>query len=106
LIREDPTIDRNVCLYGWVRGSYLKEQSTVHIPGVGDLPLSAISVLPDPCPFPNQEAKRSLNQKERVVYAPFSGLGNIVYDKDAIYIETGGAQSFKQEVCYLRLSVI
>jgi ribosome biogenesis protein BMS1 len=87
-----------VCLYGWVRGSHLKNESTVHIPGVGDFRLNAVSVLPDPCPFPNKEAKRSLNQKERVIYAPFSGLGNIVYDKDAIYIEVGGVQSFKQEV--------
>uniref|UniRef100_A0A1I7X101 DUF663 domain-containing protein n=1 Tax=Heterorhabditis bacteriophora TaxID=37862 RepID=A0A1I7X101_HETBA len=27
-------------------------------------------------------------QKEKLVYAPFSGLGGIVYDKDAIYIES------------------
>jgi ribosome biogenesis protein BMS1 len=99
LVREDPSVDRDVCLYGWVRGSFLKDQSAIHIPGVGDFRLDAVSALPDPCPFPNQEAKRSLNQKERIVYAPFSGLGNIVYDKDAIYIETGGAQSFQQEVC-------
>lgn len=78
----------------------MRNQSTVHIPGVGDMRLNAIAALPDPCPFPGREAKRSLNQKERVIYSPFSGLGNIVYDKDAIYIETGGAHSFKQEVRY------
>ncbi|KAI6218038.1 Bms1-type G domain-containing protein [Aphelenchoides fujianensis] len=97
IAREQPNVDRNVCLYGWVRGSNLKNRSAVHIPGFGDTRLTAVSALPDPCPFPQKEAKRSLNQKERVVYAPFSGLGNIVYDKDAIYIETGGAHSFAEE---------
>lgn len=105
MIREDPNIDRNICLYGWVRGSYLKNQSSAHIPGVGDFRIDAISALPDPCPFPNQQAKRSLNQKERVVYAPFSGLGSIVYDKDAIYIETGGAQAYQQEVIFILTSM-
>ncbi|KAI6199590.1 Bms1-type G domain-containing protein [Aphelenchoides besseyi] len=97
ITRDNPNIDRNVCLYGWVRGSHLKNRSAVHIPGYGDCRLSVVSALPDPCPFPQKEAKRSLNQKERVIYAPFSGLGNIVYDKDAIYIETGGAHSFAVE---------
>ncbi|VDN41138.1 unnamed protein product [Gongylonema pulchrum] len=56
-----------------------------------------ITAIPDPCPLPsNEKAKRSLNERERVIYAPFSGLGGIVYDKDAIYIETGGSHSYKR----------
>ncbi|CAD5223571.1 unnamed protein product [Bursaphelenchus okinawaensis] len=95
-VRGDPKVDRSVCLYGWLRGTYLRNHTAVHVPGIGDLQLKSVAVLPDPCPFPEKEAKRSLNQKERVVYAPFSGLGGIVYDKDAIYVETGGAQHFQK----------
>lgn len=36
--------------------------------------------------------------QEKIIYAPFSGLGGIVYDKDAIYIDTKGAQSFSKNV--------
>ncbi|GMR58396.1 hypothetical protein PMAYCL1PPCAC_28591, partial [Pristionchus mayeri] len=96
VIRNDPAANRAVCLYGWVRGAHLRQGSAVHIPGVGDLRIKEVSSLPDPCPFPDKQMKRSLNDKERVVYAPFSGLGGIVYDKDAIYIDTGGAQSFQK----------
>ena len=49
--------------------------------GCGDFRLSDISVLSDPCPLPEQLKKRSLNEKERLIYAPMSGLGGIVYDK-------------------------
>ncbi|KAF8384177.1 hypothetical protein PRIPAC_73319, partial [Pristionchus pacificus] len=96
LIRNDPTANRAVCLYGWVRGAHLRQGSAVHIPGVGDLRIKEVSSLPDPCPFPDKQMKRTLNDKERVIYAPFSGLGGIVYDKDAVYIDTGGAQSFQK----------
>lgn len=43
--------------------------------------------------MPSQEKKRHLNDTERLVYAPFSGVGGIVYDKDAVYIELGGSHS-------------
>ncbi|VDN05911.1 unnamed protein product, partial [Thelazia callipaeda] len=96
-IREKPSTNRTISLYGWVRGTFLKNHSPVHIPGVGDLRIRDITALPDPCPLPSKEKmKRSLNERERVIYAPFSGLGGIVYDKDAIYIETGGSHSFKK----------
>ncbi|VDM57415.1 unnamed protein product [Angiostrongylus costaricensis] len=85
VLRTSPTADRTICLYGWVHGAHFKHHSAIHIPGVGDLRLSSI---PDPCPLPEQLKQRALNQQERMVYAPFSGLGGIVYDKDAIYIQT------------------
>lgn len=56
-----------------------------------------VSFLPDPCPLPEQIKKRALVEKERLIYAPFSGVGGIVYDKDAVYIELGGSHSYKQE---------
>ena len=49
--------------------------------GCGDHTLKEISLLPDPCPLPNAEKKRSLNEKERLIYAPLSGVGGVVYDK-------------------------
>ncbi|CAF0887412.1 unnamed protein product [Brachionus calyciflorus] len=93
LIRQNDKCDRNVCLYGYVRGANLKNKSNVHIPGVGDFQLNDVSFLTDPCPLPNKETKRTLDDRERLVYAPFSGVGGIIYDKDAVYIELGGSHS-------------
>lgn len=36
-------------------------------------------------------------ERERQIYAPFSGVGGIVYDKDAVYIELQGSHSHKKE---------
>ena len=33
-LRQNPKVDRNVSLYGYVRGTHLKPHSAVHIPGV------------------------------------------------------------------------
>ncbi|KAG8435026.1 hypothetical protein GDO86_013115 [Hymenochirus boettgeri] len=88
-IRQDPKCDRTISLYGYLRGAYLKNKSQVHIPGMGDFSLSEVSFLPDPCPLPDQLKKRSLNEKERLVYAPLSGVGGVLYDKDAVYIDLG-----------------
>ncbi|XP_041979920.1 ribosome biogenesis protein BMS1 homolog [Aricia agestis] len=96
-IRKDPKINRDVVLYGYVRGVPLLKESMVHIAGVGDMKISELSYLPDPCPLPNSEKKRHLMERERQIYAPFSGVGGIVYDKDAVYIELKGSHSHKQE---------
>ena len=40
-----------------------------------------ISLLPDPCPLPDKQKKRTLNERERSLYAPLSGVGGILYDK-------------------------
>lgn len=61
--------------------------------GCGDFCVRDMSYLSDPCPLPSSEKKRSLDQKERLIYAPMSGVGGIVYDKDAVYIELGGSHS-------------
>lgn len=88
-IRVNPKCDRKVSLYGYLRGAYLKNKSQVHLPGVGDFALSDVSFLPDPCPLPDKLKKRSLNEKEKTIYAPLSGVGGVVYDKDAVYIDLG-----------------
>lgn len=57
----------------------------VHIPGSGDYLMKSVTSLPDPCPLPT-ERKKTLNEKERLLYAPMGDIGNILYDKDAVYI--------------------
>lgn len=90
-VRLNPKCDRDVVLYGYVRGVPLQKNQAVHIPGCGDFRLKDVSFLPDPCPLPEQLKKRSLNAKERLIYAPMSGVGGVVYDKDAVYIDLGGS---------------
>lgn len=94
-IRLHPKCDRDVVLYGYVRGVPMNKENMVHIAGLGDLRLSELSALPDPCPMPGQEKKRNLLEKERLLYAPMSGVGGIVYDKDAVYIELQGSHSHR-----------
>lgn len=98
--KDYPENDRRVSMYGFVRGTPLKPYSEVHIPGCGDFKLKHISSLPDPCPLPERHMKqrKSLNQKERMIYAPFCGVGGVLCDKDAVYIELAGAQSFSSKI--------
>ncbi|XP_063232046.1 ribosome biogenesis protein BMS1 homolog [Bacillus rossius redtenbacheri] len=96
-VRRNPKADRKVCLYGYVRGVPLNKLSSVHIPGCGDLRVHDVAFLPDPCPLPDRLGRRSLAEKERLVYAPFSGVGGLVYDKDAVYMELGGSHSHRPE---------
>ncbi|KAK2910762.1 ribosome biogenesis protein BMS1 homolog [Channa argus] len=86
-LRTDPKCDRTVSLYGFLRGTYLKNKGQVHIPGVGDFQVADVNFLPDPCPLPDAQKKRALNEKERLLYAPMAGVGGVVYDKDAVYID-------------------
>lgn len=92
-IRRNPKCDRDVCLYGYVRGVPLNKEFMVHIAGLGDVRIDELSHLSDPCPLPGAEKKRNLLEKERLLYAPMSGVGGIVYDKDAVYIELQGSHS-------------
>jgi ribosome biogenesis protein BMS1 len=75
-----------VTLYGWVRGTYLKPSTKVHVPGCGDFGLEELTALGDPCPLPSQERKRTLNEKDKLLYAPMSDIGNVAYDNDVVYI--------------------
>ncbi|XWS65677.1 hypothetical protein CRYUN_Cryun05aG0133900 [Craigia yunnanensis] len=78
--------DRNVTLYGYLRGCNLKKGTKVHIAGVGDFSLAGVTGLSDPCPLPSAAKKKGLRDKEKLFYAPMSGLGDLLYDKDAVYI--------------------
>ena len=90
-VRQNAKCDRKVALYGYVRGSSLLPNSMFHMPGCGDFRIADLTVLPDPCPLPDKLKRRSLTEKEKTIYAPMSGVGGIVYDKDAVYIDLGGS---------------
>lgn len=93
LVRQNNKCDRNISLYGYIRGIPLSKGCTVHIAGYGDIKIHDISYLPDPCPLPETLKKRALIEREKFIYAPFSGVGGIVYDKDAVYVELAGSHS-------------
>ncbi|KAL9102131.1 MAG: hypothetical protein Q9163_002692 [Psora crenata] len=97
-IEENPKCDRTIALYGYLRGTNLPaEGAQAHIPGVGDLSVSAIEALPDPCPTPSmaqETAKASgktgrtrLGEKQKLLFAPMSDVGGVLVDKDAVYID-------------------
>lgn len=48
--------------------------------------MAGITSLADPCPLPSAAKKKGLRDKEKLFYAPMSGLGDLLYDKDAVYI--------------------
>ncbi|ORX61911.1 DUF663-domain-containing protein [Hesseltinella vesiculosa] len=89
LVHRQPHCDRTITLYGYLRGTNLKPNMRVHIPGAGDHTLADVSVLPDPCPLPDKERKR-LDEKHKLIYAPMSDIGGVMYDKDAVYINVPG----------------
>ncbi|KAI9890180.1 MAG: Glycoside hydrolase 2 (Mannanase, beta-galactosidase) [Vezdaea aestivalis] len=97
-MEEDPKCDRQVALYGYLRGTnFPAEGGRVHIPGVGDLSVTAIEALPDPCPTPfmdqaaakatGKSKQRRLGEKQKVLFAPMSDVGGVLVDKDAVYID-------------------
>lgn len=53
---------------------------------MGDHRLASVSALADPCPLPSTLKKRGLNEKEKLLYAPMADVGEMLYDKDAVYI--------------------
>ena len=95
---ENPKCDRTVALYGYLRGTnFPAEDSRVHVPGVGDLSVTLIEALPDPCPTPfmdqaiakatGKSGRRRLGEKQKVLFAPMSDVGGVLVDKDAVYID-------------------
>ncbi|KAG8528453.1 uncharacterized protein KY384_007371 [Bacidia gigantensis] len=97
-IEENQKCDRTIALYGYLRGTnFPAEGAQVHIPGVGDLDVSAIEALPDPCATPSMESevakvtgktqRKRLGEKQKVLFAPMSDVGGVMVDKDAVYID-------------------
>ncbi|RMJ29128.1 Ribosome biogenesis protein bms1 [Aspergillus sp. HF37] len=97
-VEENPKCDRSVALYGYLRGTNFPAQGArVHVPGVGDLTVSGIEALPDPCPTPYMDqqvakatgkaGRRRLGEKQKLLFAPMSDVGGVLVDKDAVYID-------------------
>jgi len=95
-LRTQPKDDRRVALYGYLRGTNIKANQGLHLAGVGDFSIQTITFLPDPCPLPDGVKKRTLVEKDKTIYAPMSGVGGVVYDKDAVYIDLGGSHAHKK----------
>ncbi|KAG7380277.1 Glycoside hydrolase 2 (Mannanase, beta-galactosidase) [Phytophthora pseudosyringae] len=92
-IQRNPMADRRVTLYGYLRGTHLKTGMKMHIAGAGDFYMDSVTAMPDPCNVPSSKKgadgtvkKKHLTQKDTLLYAPMSDVGNIMYDKDAMYI--------------------
>ena len=91
-IEMNRTCDRQVALYGYIRGQNFPAQNgQVHIPGVGDLSVASVEQLPDPCPTPYQDkqagkTRRRLGEKQKLLYAPMRDVGGVLVDKDAVYV--------------------
>jgi ribosome biogenesis protein BMS1 len=86
--------DRTVTLYGYLRGTNLRQTTKVHIPGVGDMNIKTVTMLGDPCPLPDadSEKRRKLSEKKKLlVHAPMSDVGGVMYDKDAVWINVPGS---------------
>ncbi|PVU90203.1 hypothetical protein BB561_004989 [Smittium simulii] len=96
LISKNPKTDRSVIFYGYNRGTNLKVGAQVHIPGAGDFFISEIESQTDPCPFPTKQRKR-LDEKQKLIYAPMSDVGGLIFDKDAVYINVPGNFSSNQQ---------
>ncbi|CAM9664209.1 unnamed protein product, partial [Phaeothamnion confervicola] len=92
-VEDDPACDRDVTMYGFVRGTSLKPGMQVHLIGAGDFAMAELTVLEDPIPLPtvDKKAVRSLSKKTSLLYAPMSNVGAILMDQDAVYIDIGRA---------------
>ena len=97
-----------VTVYGYVRGTYLDKHQRVHVNGLGDYDIKNISKVEDPCPIELKKTvkqkqaeheaeknglvkksagkKRNLNDKERVLYAPYTNIGAMNFEKTTGYI--------------------
>ncbi|ODV96817.1 hypothetical protein PACTADRAFT_48627 [Pachysolen tannophilus NRRL Y-2460] len=124
LIEKNPICDRKIAIYGYLRGTSLPFQNArVHLAGVGDYTVSSVEKLPDPCPTPYFEqkleelereqakiseqngetipkirrARKRLEDKQKIIYAPMSDVHGVLIDKDAVYIDVGKEESFNNE---------
>ncbi len=104
-IQEDPKCDRTICFYGYLRGipfKHVPQTMQLHIPGAGDYAVESITSLPDPCPLPaasgDKTKRRTLNDRQKMIYAPMSDLSGIIYDQDAVYIDMPSRNKERNEM--------
>lgn len=93
-------------VFGYVRGTYLDKHQRVHVNGLGDFDIMNIQRIDDPCPVElkktvkqkqaeheaekegliKKSKKRNLKDKERILYAPYSNIGTLNFEKNSGYI--------------------
>jgi ribosome biogenesis protein BMS1 len=102
---EGAQCDRDVTLYGYVRGSHLKASMKIHLIGAGDFEIASISALPDPCPLPGGKGDKNTvslkTKKDNLLYAPLANIGRVSMDKDGLYIEIKNVHYTKKEHLHL-----
>lgn len=102
-----------VSFYGYVRGTYLDKHNRLHINGLGDYDISSISKVEDPCPIEvkrsakeksleherekqlgvkSKKSMRTLKDRDKVLYAPFSNIGALNFEKSTGYITIPDSQ--------------
>merc|ERR1711970_982855 len=63
----------------------------VHVAGVGDFENVDISLCNDPCELDSKhkdaKQRRKLDVRQQRLYAPFSGVGKMFFDRDAVYLD-------------------
>ena len=89
-ISRDDEVERIVAIFGYVRGTNLRQAMRVHVPGLGDFSMGDMTALEDPCPLPNAAragSRKRLDAREKLIHAPMANLGDMSYDADAVYIQ-------------------
>ncbi|KAG9403175.1 Glycoside hydrolase 2 (Mannanase, beta-galactosidase) [Aphanomyces cochlioides] len=101
-IQQNALVDRKITLYGYLRGTHLKPGMKIHVAGAGDFFMHSVTSLPDPCPLPSKTSeKKHLSDKDIMLYAPMSDVGNITFDKDAVYINLGQVNHSKRDQLHI-----
>jgi ribosome biogenesis protein BMS1 len=100
--------EKEVTLYGYIRGSHLKTTTKVHLLGCGDFDISSITALPDPCPLKHDEGSREgaklklSRKKDHLLYAPMANVGRVTIDQTGdLYIDLKHIHYSKKDQLYL-----
>ena len=87
---EEKNEDVIVSLFGYVRGNHLNKNSLIYINGLGELNIDFAEKIEDPCPIEmvskNGKVKRTLKKKDKNLYAPYSNINMLEYDRKSGYI--------------------
>ena len=88
--QDNDNDDVIVSLFGYVRGNHLNKNSLVHINGLGEYKIDYATKIDDPCPIEmvakNGKIKRTLKKKDKNLYAPYSNINMLEYDRKSGYI--------------------
>ena len=87
---EEKNEDVIVSLFGYVRGNHLNKNSLIYINGLGEFNIDFAEKIEDPCPIEmvskNGKVKRTLKKKDKNLYAPYSNINMLEYDRKSGYI--------------------